>query len=456
MSSRPAPPDDAADDHHHVVIVGGGFAGLFAAKRLGRSGHRVTLLDKRNFHLFQPLLYQVATGLLTVGDISTQQRGVLRTAKNVRPLLATAYDIDPDAQRIDYDGGQLHYDTLIAATGVKHQYFGNDGWREHAPGLKTVEHALEMRHRIFQAFEDAEKTPPGPERDKLLTFVVVGAGPTGAELAGALAELSQRVMVGDFRTIDSRDARIVLVEGADNVLPVYPDSLQAAANAMLRKLKVEVRTQCMVEHIETGRVRLKSRDGAVETIEAGTILWAAGVRPSAFGRRLAERTGAEVDRAGRMVVREDLSLAQYPNIFVIGDLAHAEQADGRVLPGLAPVAMQEGRYVAKLLARRAKGKTTKPFRYFDKGSMAIIGRYKVVGQVFGMQVKGTLAWLAWSGVHILSLIDPAQRVTVAVQWMWRLIGSNSDRLITGNPPITADIQRKHGIDPDAGSPKKAA
>lgn len=456
MRDLPATPDTPSDSRHHVVIVGGGFAGLFAARALGRSGYRVTLLDKRNFHLFQPLLYQVATGLLTVGDISTQQRVVLRKARNVRTLLATAYDIDPDAQRIEYDGGHLHYDTLIAATGVKHQYFGNDAWRQHAPGLKTVEHALEMRHRIFQAFEDAEKTPPGPERDKLLTFVVVGGGPTGAELAGALAELSQRVMVGDFRAIDSRDARIILVEGADNVLPVYPTRLQATANAMLRELKVDVRTKTMVDHIDEGRVRLKTRDGHTETIEARTILWAAGVRPSAFGRRLAERTGAEVDRAGRMKVGGDLALPQYPNIFVIGDLAHAEQADGRVLPGLAPVAIQEGRYVAKLLARRAKGKPTKPFRYFDKGSMAIIGRYKVVGQIFGMRVKGLLAWLAWSGVHILSLIEPAQRLTVTVQWVWRLVGNNSDRLITGNPPITADIQRRHGIDPDGTSSDKAA
>ncbi|MBR9814025.1 NAD(P)/FAD-dependent oxidoreductase [bacterium] len=435
-------------DAHHVVIVGGGFGGLFAARQLGGSGYRVTLLDKRNFQLFQPLLYQVATGLLTVGDISTQQRVVLRKCKNVRTLLATAYDIDPDAQTVSYEGGTIAYDTLICATGVKHQYFGNDGWRAHAPGLKTVEHALEMRHRIFQAFEDAERLPPGPERDQLLTFVVVGAGPTGVELAGALADLSQRVMVGDYRNIDSRDAKIILVEGADNVLPVYPESLQRAANKMLAQKNVDVRTQAMVEHIEDGSVRIKPKDADPETVSAKTVLWAAGVRPSAFGRQLAQRTGAECDRAGRMQVQADLSLPSHPNIFVIGDLAHANKPDGTPLPGLAPVAIQQGRYVAKLLVRRAKGKADKPFKYFDKGSMAIIGRYKVVGQVFGMKVKGFFAWLAWSGVHILSLIEPAQRITVSVQWMWRLFGRNSDRLITGNPPSTAAIQRAHGIEGD--------
>lgn len=444
MSQPPSKQNDA----HHVVIVGGGFGGLFAARQLGSSGYRVTLIDKRNFQLFQPLLYQVATGLLTVGDISTQQRVVLRKCKNVRTLLATAYDIDPDTQTIAYDGGEITYDTLICATGVKHQYFGNDEWRAHAPGLKTVEHALEMRHRIFQAFEDAERLPPGPERDKLLTFVVVGGGPTGVELAGALAELSQRVMVGDFRNIDSRDARIILVEGADNVLPVYPQALQRTANKMLSALNVDVRTQAMVEHIEDGLVRIKPKDGEPETVAAKTILWAAGVRPSAFGRQLAQRTGADCDRAGRMEVNADLSLPSHPNIFVIGDLAHAKKPDGSPLPGLAPVAIQQGRYVAKLLTRRAKGKADKPFRYFDKGSMAIIGRYKVVGQVFGMKVKGVTAWLAWSGVHILSLIEPAQRITVSVQWMWRLFGRNSDRLITGNPPSTAAIQARNGIDPD--------
>lgn len=444
MSKPPVESSNA----HHVVIVGGGFGGLFAARQLGGSGYKVTLLDKRNFQLFQPLLYQVATGLLTVGDISTQQRVVLRKCKNVRTLLATAYDIDPAAQTVSYEGGTIAYDTLICATGVKHQYFGNDEWRAHAPGLKTVEHALEMRHRIFQAFEDAERLPPGPERDKLLTFVVVGGGPTGVELAGALAELSQRVMVGDFRNIDSRDARIILVEGADNVLPVYPEKLQREANKMLAELNVDVRTQAMVEHIDDGLVRIKPKEADAETVSAKTILWAAGVRPSAFGRQLAQRTGAECDRAGRMLVQADLSLPSHPNIFVIGDLAHATKPDGDVLPGLAPVAIQQGQYVAKLLTRRAKGKADKPFRYFDKGSMAIIGRYKVVGQVFGMKVKGFFAWLAWSGVHILSLIEPAQRITVSVQWMWRLFGRNSDRLITGNPPSTAAIQARNGIDAD--------
>ena len=433
-------------DKHRVVIVGGGFGGLFAARALGRSGFDVTLLDKRNFHLFQPLLYQVATGTLTVGDISTQQRVVLRKYANVRTLLGTVYDIDVDRQIVYYEGGEAPYDTLIAATGVKHQYFGNDHWREHAPGLKTVEHALEMRHRLFRAFEEAEKTSDPDLRRKLLTFVIVGGGPTGVELAGALGDLTQRVMVGNFRSIDPRDARVILVEGADNILPPYDNSLRDAAKRMLEELKVEVRTQAMADDITAETVRLKHKSGDTETIETRNVLWAAGVTLSQFGRTLAARTQGETDPRGRLVVDAQLRMPSHPNIHVIGDLACAPDGKGGTLPGLAPVAMQQGRYVAKLLKRQAKGKPAKPFKYLDKGSMAIIARYRCVGEIFGWKVKGAFAWLVWSLVHIASLIEPDQRMTVTIQWLSRFFGTSADRLITGNPPKTAEIQAQHQVE----------
>ena len=431
---------------HKIVIVGGGFGGLFAARKLGRSGFDVTLLDKRNFHLFQPLLYQVATGTLTVGDISAQQRVVLRKHKNVRTLMSTAYDIDLDGKRVLHERGECPYDTLIVATGVKHQYFGNDHWRPNAPGLKTIEHALEMRHRIFRAFEMAETESDPERRRRLLNFVVVGGGPTGVELAGALGELAHRTMIGDFRAIDSRDARITLVEGADRILPVYPPDLSDKARDYLEKLGVEVRTGCMVNNIAAGRVELRDGD-AEQTIEAETVLWAAGVQVSAFGRILAQRSGASTDRGGRFVVGPDLSLPSHPDIHVVGDMAHFPLPDGSSLPGLAAVAIQQGEYVARLLKRRARGKPTQPFRYRDMGSMAIIGRYRVVGQIRGLRVSGFSAWLVWAVVHILALIEPGQRLSVTLHWIWRAMGKTADRLITGNPPKTNDILKAQGIDP---------
>ncbi|MGJ8667926.1 MAG: NAD(P)/FAD-dependent oxidoreductase [Oceanococcus sp.] len=431
---------------HKVVIVGGGFGGLFAARALGGTDYDVTLLDKRNFHLFQPLLYQVATGILTVGDISAQQRVVLRKRRNVRTLMSTVYDIDPDKQVIYHERGELPYDTLIVATGVKHQYFGNDNWRHAAPGLKTIEHALEMRHRIFRAFELAEAENDPERRRRLLNFVVVGGGPTGVELAGALGELSQRVMVGDFRAIDSRDAKITLIEGADRVLPVFNEKLSAKAQRYLEELGVEVRTRTMVKDIGAGRVHLQCGD-ETETLQAETVLWAAGVEVSAFGRLLAKRTQAETDRGGRFLVSPGLSISSHDNIHVLGDLGHFVTADGKTLPGLAPVAIQQGQYMAKKLKRDLKGKPSKGFRYFDKGSMAIIGRYRVVGQISGIPVTGFTAWFLWAVVHVWSLIEPGQRLSVTLHWLWRFMGRTADRLITGNPPKTSEILKAHGIDP---------
>lgn len=429
---------------HKVVIVGGGFAGLFAAKSLKdrRNVQKfdVTLLDKRNFHLFQPLLYQVATGSLVVGDIATPHRVVLQRRRNVTPLTGTAYDLDIENRRVLHEHGALNYDTLIVSTGVKHHYFGNDHWRPYAPGLKTVEHALEMRRRIFTAFERAEQAESEVERRRQLTFVVVGAGPTGVELAGALGELAHRTLVKDFRHIDPREARILLIEGADNVLPPYSDKLRDKARQMLEELGVTVIVNTLVQDVQEHRVQMKGPEGE-QTIDAATVLWAAGVRASAFGEVLAERTGVELDRGGKVHVQPDLSLPGHPEIFVVGDLAHCEQADGTIVPGLAPAAIQQGRYVAKQLRDRAAGKQIKPFKYKDKGSMAVIGRNRAIGDLGWMRISGFPAWLLWVGVHIWSLIDPEQRLHVMIQWIWKYFSRRQgSRLITGDPPKTASLR----------------
>ncbi|MGH8506423.1 MAG: NAD(P)/FAD-dependent oxidoreductase [Stenotrophobium sp.] len=433
-------------ENHHVVIVGGGFAGLHAAKRLGKAGCRVTLLDKRNFQLFQPLLYEVATGSLPPGDIAIPQRVVLRKYPDVRAIQATAYDVDPARRVLMHEHGELHYDTLIVATGVKHSYFGKDHWRPFAPGLKTVEHAIEIRHKIFKAFELAEVTEDAAECARLMTFVIVGGGPTGVELAGAIGELAHKTLVKDFRAINPRDAKIILVEGASGVLPVYGDKLRAAARRSLEALGVTVRTETRVDDIGDGYVRVKHGDTS-ETIACGTILWAAGVTASAFGQVLAERTGVQRDSGGRVLVNQDCSLPGHDNIFVIGDLAKLTDAAGRYVPGLAQGAIQEGVYVARLLLARAQGKTLKPFKYRDMGSMAVIGMNHAVGDLGFVKVSGIVGWFIWAFVHVASLVSPGQRVSVFLEWSWKyLTRRKGDRLITTNPPNTARLreERLHG------------
>ena len=433
------------DEPHHVLIVGGGFGGLFAAKSLGarhkdKSNFRVTLLDKRNFHLFQPLLYQVATGGLVVGDIATPHRVMLRRYKNVQALMGTAYDLDPEKRIVYHEFGEIHYDTLIAATGVKHSYFGHDEWRPHAPGLKTVEHALEMRRKIFSAFERAEVESDAEKRKALLTFVVVGAGPTGVELAGALGELAHHTMANDFRDIDPREVKIFLVEGAPKVLPVYDDKLSGKAERMLQELGVTVVKSSFVEHIEPGMVRMRSGDD-VREVPAETVLWAAGVTASAFGQVLTERVGVELDRQGKVLINKDMSLPGHPEIFVVGDLGKYEPDNGGFLPGFAQVAIQQGRYVAKLLKARADNKVIKPFKYDDKGSMAVIGRNRAVGDLNFMRVSGFSAWLLWVAIHVWSLMNIEQRLSVMTNWIWKYITRKSgSRLITGDPPRTREIQ----------------
>jgi NADH dehydrogenase len=430
-----------AKDQQHVVIVGGGFAGLHAARDLGRAGCRVTLLDKRNFQLFQPLLYQVATGAIPPGDIAIPHRVVLRKYRNVTCFASTAFDLDPAARRLRHEHGELEYDTLIVATGVKHHYFGRESWREHAPGLKTVEHALEIRRKLFHAFELAEMTDDEETRARLMTFVIVGGGPTGVELAGAIGELAQKTMVQDFRRIDPRQARILLVEGAPTVLPVYDDKLRQAARRHLEALGVTVRTSTMVEDLGPDFVRMRAGD-QVETVQAGTILWAAGVRASYFGEVLAERTGALLDRGGRVTVGPDCALPGRPEIFVIGDLARVKDATGREVPGLAPAAIQQGRYVARVLKARFAGKDVPaPFKYRDLGSMAVIGMNRAVGDLRVLKVTGVFAWFVWAFVHVMSLIDAEQRVRVFLQWSWKYFTrKEGDRLITGAPPQTRALK----------------
>ncbi len=418
---------------HQVVIVGGGFGGLYAAKALGKSADiEVTVVDKRNFHLFQPLLYQVATGKLSPGDISSPLRAILSHHRRVKVLMDTVTDIDPKQQQVKLKNDTLPYDTLIVATGVSHHYFGNEQWADTAPGLKTIEDALEMRRRIFLAFEAAEKEPDLDQRRSWLTFIVVGGGPTGVELAGALAELAFKTLKNDFQSIDTTATQILLLEGLDRVLPPYPPELSAKAQESLEKLGVTVQTQTLVTNISDDQVTIRQGD-KTEQIQAKTILWAAGVKASAMGKVLAERTGAELDRVGRVIVNPDLSLPGQPNIFVVGDLAHYAHQSDQPLPGIAPVAMQQGAYVAKLIQARLKGKELPKFHYADVGNLAVIGKNAAVVNLGWLKLSGFPAWLIWIFVHIYYLIEFDNKLLVMIQWFWNYFTRKGGaRLITGS------------------------
>jgi len=422
---------------HHVVIVGGGFGGLYAAQSLKRAPVRVTLIDRRNFHLFQPLLYQVATGGLSPANIASPLRGILKRQKNVRVLLEEVTGVDAAGRRALTRGGPLAYDTLIVATGVRHNYFGHADWERLAPGLKTVEDATEIRRRILLAFEAAERETDPHQLRAHLTFVIVGAGPTGVELAGALAEIARDTLRHDFRKIDPADARIILLDAADRVLPSYPADLSAKAAASLAGLGVTVRSKALVADITEQEVILRG-DGRGERIPARTVLWAAGVQANALGRALADATGATLDRLGRVVVEPDLTIGGHPEIFVLGDLAHFAHQTGQPLPGVAPVAMQQGRYVARQIEARLRGRCLPPFCYRDRGSMATIGRAAAVADLGFLRFSGYPAWLIWLFVHLIHLIEFENQVLVLTQWAWNYFTRNrAARLITGEDRSSA-------------------
>jgi NADH dehydrogenase len=416
---------------HQVVIVGGGFGGLYTAKALSRANVNVTLIDKRNFHLFQPLLYQVATGTLSPADISAPLRSVFSKSKNTKVLLGEVDDIDPKAQQVILGDEIVPYDTLIVATGANHSYFGKDNWKEFAPGLKTVEDAIEMRRQIFSAFEAAEKETVPEKRRALLTFVIVGGGPTGVELAGAIAELAYQTLTEDFRSINTSEARILLLQGGDRILPHIAPELSKVAAESLQKLGVVIHTQTRVTNIENNIVTFSSCDELTE-IASKTILWAAGVQGSFMGKVLAEHTGVECDLSGRVIVEPDLSIKGYKNIFVVGDLGNFSHQNGKPLPGVAPVAKQQGEYVAKLIQRRLKGHTLPQFHYNDVGTLAMIGQNLAVVDLGFIKLTGFIAWVFWLVIHIYFLIEFDTKLVVVIQWAWNYITRNRrSRLITG-------------------------
>jgi NADH:ubiquinone reductase (H+-translocating) len=417
---------------HHVVIIGGGFGGLYAAKALRRSPVKVTVLDKRNFHLFQPLLYQVATGSLSPGDIASPIRGVLAGYKNIQVLLAEVKDIEPKERKVILDDEELTYDTLVVATGVSHAYFGHNEWQKWAPGLKTVEDAREIRRRILLAFEEAEKEQDLKKRDAWLTFVLIGGGTTGVELAGALADIAHNTLKNEFINIDPTQAKIILLQGNERLLPTYHPELSTNAKASLERLGVTVRTGTRVTNIEEHKVTLSSKDGHTEEIQAQTILWAAGVQASPMGQVLESRTGVKRDSSGRIMVNPDFTIPDDPNIFVIGDLANFSYGNEEPLPGVAPVAMQEGAYVAKLIQRRLVGKSMPAFHYVDRGSLAVIGRNAAVVDLGFIRLQGFPAWVIWSFIHIYFLVGFDDRLMVFIQWAWSyLTFKRGARLITG-------------------------
>jgi NADH dehydrogenase len=431
---------------HRVAILGGGFGGLYAARALGDAKDvEVTVIDRRNFHLFQPLLYQVATGELSPADIAFPLRVVLSRYRNMRVIMAEALGLDAAARRLELDDGSKEsYDTLIVATGARNHYFGNDVWSEHAPGLKSIEDATRIRHRILVAFEAAERVTDPEERAAWLTFVVVGAGPTGVELAGALGEIANDALTGDFRSIRPEEARILLLDNSPRVLGTFTPDLSTHAESALIRLGARSVLGVKVIGVDDRGVSIETSRG-VDHIRANTVIWAAGVAASSFGKTIASATGAELDRPGRVMVDEYCNVPGHPEIFVIGDLAHFKAPDGGLLPGVAPVAMQQGRYAARAVVSRLRGGQIEPFRYRDKGSLAVIGRASAVAQFArGLRFHGLLAWLIWLFVHLMYLVGFQNRLVVFIRWAFNYFTYNRGaRLITGEEPrrVRADTER---------------
>jgi NADH:ubiquinone reductase (H+-translocating) len=422
-----------AESRPRVVIVGAGFGGLTAAQALGNAPVSLTVIDRRNHHTFQPLLYQVATAGLSPGEIAAPIRSILRHHKNTEVLMAEVTGFDLDRCMVQTPDQEIPYDYLIVAAGASHAYFGHDEWQAIAPGLKSIEDALEIRRRVLLAFELAERQAAAGESPVPLNFVVVGAGPTGVELAGTLAEICHHSLTGDFRKIDPRRARIHLIEGGPHVLPAYPEDLSRSAVKQLQRLGVEVQTSTMVTNVEPGAIYMGDT-----RVEAAVILWAAGVAASPLGKKL----GLSTDRAGRVPVNNDLSVPGHPEVFIIGDLAALKDAEGKLLPGVAPVAIQEGGFVAKIIRNEVENGGTRsqiprePFHYHDKGSLATIGRAAAVAEFGKIHISGYIAWLAWLFVHILFLIGFKNRVLVFIQWAWSYFTyERGARLITGSTTL---------------------
>ena len=436
-----------APSGHRVAIIGGGFGGLYAARRLGRDARvDLTVIDRRNHHLFQPLLYQVATGALAPGEIAQPLRSILRRNRNTTVLLGEAIALDPERREVQLsDGGPIAYDTLVVATGARHSYFGNDAWARFAPGLKSIDDATEMRRRILIAFEAAEREHVPERRKEWMTFVVVGGGPTGVELAGALGEIARDTLRRDFRSIDPSQASINLIEAMDRVLPTYPEDRSRSAERQLRRLGVTVHTGVKVTDVSEHAVTVEPADRfGNEPIPTRTVLWAAGVQASSFAKAVAAATGAETDRAGRIKVGPDLTIPGRPEIFVIGDAAVQPWKPDRPVPGVAQGGIQGGKYVAKAILARLDGDTPAPFRFSDRGDVAVIGRLSGVTNIgwlgpFG-RTGGFIAWLLWLGIHITYLIGFANRLVVVVRWAWSFFThGRGSRLITGQP-LLPDIE----------------
>ena len=438
----------APTQRHRVVVVGGGFGGLQASQQLATAPVDLTIVDRRNFHLFQPLTYQVATGALSPGEAAYPLRAVFRRHSNVRVLMAEVTGFDLDGRRVRLASGSLPYDTLIVAGGSNYSYFGHDDWRRYAPEVKSLESALATRARILHAFEDAETEPDPDKRRALLTFVVVGAGPTGVEMAGQIAELAHGTLRGEFRSIDAAQSRVLLIETADRVLTTFPPSLSRKAARALESLGVTPLLERTVVGIDEEAVTVAAPDGSTERIPARTAIWAAGVEASRLASKLGDLTGAELDRAGRVTVEPDLTLPGHPEVLALGDMVRVRSRDGGVheFPGVAPVAMQEGRYAAKLVRARLSGHPIGPFRYLDKGNLATIGRARAVADLHAIRLSGFPAWATWLVVHLFYLVGFQNRLLVVIRWGISFVTrGRGARLITNTLAAEDDRQRPRSM-----------
>lgn len=446
-----------------VIIIGGGFGGLSAAQALKSAPVDVTVIDRRNYHLFQPLLYQVATGSLSPGEIAAPLRGVLGRQKNTRVLLGDVVDIDPLSKRVQLDdGASFEYDSLIVAAGSQSSYYGHDEWKKWAPGLKSIEEATTIRHKILYAFEVAERMPDPAQRRAWLTFTIVGAGPTGVELAGAIGEIARQTLRHDFRSINPEDAQIVLLDAAPRVLMAFPEDLAHKAVLSLAKLGVQTKMGAMVHEVTRDGISFQI-NGSTQSLSTKTVIWAGGVTVSPLARTLAQRTGAETDRGGRIKVGPDLTIANFPDIYVVGDLALSIDRHGKPLQGVAQVAMQQGSYAAKAIVRKVKGQTKPaPFNYFDKGNLAVIGRAAAVANVFGVHLSGLPAWIVWAFIHLMYIVEFQSRIVVFMKWAIQDVTfSRGSRLITGVAPTDFNFNhevagRDPGVEPRVKNKREPA